>query len=378
MASSGTTEPLSVEIIQDWAQIETLVPQWRKLLERSSANSIFLTPEWVMAWRGAMQGLNIQPVVVLVANACSEMVGLALYHLSTQRLFSLLPYRVLRPMSDYASGAVYHDVMADPAAAPQIYDKVLDALAGFDCDAVWLPHVAHWTGARDRFEAAAQKAGFDIIERSGEFSCIELPATYSDYEQMLSASTRKDLRRTSTRLFERESASIKDCANCPTFPAAFESYVEMNTRRWKAIAQAGVFERKPREADFYRLFAPVALQRGWLRFLQLETGDKAVAMEIGYRYGDRYYAVQGSYDVDGPPGAGKVLLLEMLKQELNSGAREFDLLSGTAAYKDRYAAGGRPISEFFLLKRSTKNLPLRVGRPWPRGRYLDFTKPPGI
>ncbi len=378
MASSGRTEPLTVEILQDWARIEILVPQWRALLERSSANSIFLTPEWVMAWRGAMQGLNIRPVVVQVTNVRNELVGLALHHLSTQRLFDLLPYQVVRPMSDYASGAVYHDVIADPAAAPQIYDKVLSALAGYACDAVWLPHVAHWTGARDRFNAAAQHAGFDIVERVGEFFCIDLPAAFSDYEQMLSASTRKDLRRTSNRLFEREGASIRDCANCRVLAEAFEDYVAMNTRRWKAIAHAGVFERKPREADFYRLFAPVALQRGWLRFLQVESGGKAVAMEIGYRYGDQYYAVQGSYDVDGPPGAGKVLLLEMVKQELECGTRQFDLLSGTAAYKERYAAGARPVSEFFLLKRSIKTLPLRAGRPWPRGRFLDFTKPPGI
>ncbi len=374
--SSATPTLHPVQIVQDWEQIEALVPQWRVLLARSSANSIFLTPEWVMAWRDAMQGLNIRPVVVVVTNDQNQLAGLGLYYVSTQRLFGFLPYQVVRPMSDYASGAVYHDVVADPSSSSQLYDKVLDALAEFACDAVWLPHVAHWTGARDRIEVASRQAGFEIIEKTSEFFCIDLPPVYADYEQALSASTRKDLRRTSKRLFEAEHAKVVDCGNVSVLPQALETYVDMNTRRWNAIGQAGVFVRKPREADFYRRFSAVALARGWLRFLQLEIDGKAVAMEIGYRYGDQYYALQGSYDVDGPPGTGKVLLLEMLKRELSGGARQFDLLSGDASYKHRYGAAGRPVSEFFLMKRTIKTLPLRVGRFWPRGRFLDFAKQP--
>lgn len=377
VVSSATSTLHRVTLVQDWEEIEALVPQWRALLERSSANSIFLTPEWVMAWRDAMQGLNIDPVVVVVTNDQDQIAGLGLYYVSTQHLFGLLSYQVVRPMSDYASGAVYHDVISDPVSSTQVYDKVMDALAEFPCDAVWLPHVAHWTGARDRIEVAARQAGFEIIEKSSEFFCIDLPPVYAHYEEVLSASTRKDLRRTSKRLFDAEQAKIVDCENDSVLPQALETYVDMNTRRWNAIAQAGVFVRKPREAVFYRRFCAVALARGWLRFLQMEIDGKAVAMEIGFRYGDQYYALQGSYDVDGPPGTGKVLLLEMLKREQSGGARQFDLLSGDASYKHRYGAAGRPVSEFFLLKRTLKTLPLRVGRFWPRGRFLDFTRTPG-
>jgi len=371
------SRPLAVQIVQDWAQVEALIPRWQALLDRSSANSIFLTPDWVMAWRYAMQGLNIRPVVVVVTDDRDELAGLALYHLSTQRLFRLMPYEVVRPMSDYATGAVYHDVIADPLVAPRVYQAVLTALAEFPCDAVWLPHVAHWTQARERFETAARQADFDVVEKRSEFFCIDLPPDFADYEKSLSTSTRKDLRRTSKRLFEGEQASIVNNANESRLAQAVEVYVDMNTRRWQAIGQAGVFVRKPREADFYRRFTAVALARGWLRFLQMEIGGKVVAMEIGFHYNDRYFAMQGSYEVNGPSGTGKTLLVEMLKRELNEGAREFDLLSGDASYKQRCGASERAVSDFFLLKRSIKTLPLRVAKFWPRGRYLDFTRPPG-
>lgn len=374
---SEPTRLLAVQIAEDWAQIEALIPRWQVLLEQSSANSIFLTPDWVMTWRHAMQGLNIHPLVVVVTDDRQELVGLALYHVSTQRLFGLVPYEVVRPMSDYATGAVYHDVIADPLLAPRVYQAVLTALADFPCDAVWLPHTAHWTGARDRFETAARQADFVVVERRSEFFCIDLPPDFADYEKSLSASTRKDLRRTSKRLLEGEQAKIVDNENESRLPQAVDTFIDMNTRRWQAIGQPGVFVRKPREADFYRRFTEVALKRGWLRFLQMEIGGKAVAMEIGFHYNDRYYAMQGSYEVHGPSGTGKTLLLEMLKRELNEGARQFDLLSGDGPYKQRYGAGGRPVSDFFLLKRSIKTLPLRVARFWPRGRYLDFTRPPG-
>ena len=374
---SEPTRLLAVQIAEDWAQIEALIPRWQALLDRSSANSIFLTPDWVMAWRYAMQGLNIHPLVVVVTDDREELVGLALYHVSTQRLFGLVPYEVVRPMSDYATGAVYHDVIADPLLAPRVYQAVLTALASFPCDAVWLPHIAHWTQARDRFETAARQADFVVVERFSEFFCIDLPSDFSDYEKGLSPSTRKDLRRTSKRLFEGEQASITNNDNESRLAQAVETYVDMNTRRWQAIGEAGVFVRKPREADFYRRFTAVALARGWLRFLQMEIGGKVVAMEIGFHYNERYFAMQGSYEVHGPSGTGKTLLHEMLRREMSEGAREFDLLSGDASYKQRCGASGRPVSDFFLLKRSIKTLPLRVVRFWPRGRYLDFTKPPG-
>ena len=366
---------LSVEVIRDWSRLEALVPRWRELLRRSSADSIFMTPEWIMAWRNAMQGLNVQPTVIHVTDQDQKTVGLALFYVSRQLLCNVVPYRVLRPMADYASGAVYHDVIADPAVAASVYARTFDALYAQSCDAVWIPQVAHWTGARENIVRAAAEAGFSVGERQNEFYCIDLPPSLAEYELRLTASMRKDLRRSTRKLFEQVGASVSECTSLQELDQRLDALIELNTKRWLATQQGGVFQRKPREADFYRHFVPMASQNGWLRLLRMDVDGKTVAMEIGYRYGDQYYAVQGSFDVAGPSGAGKVLLLETLKRELDAGTRAFDLLSGDESYKQRYAANGRPVSEFFLLRPSLKTLPLRLGRFWPRGRYLDFARP---
>jgi hypothetical protein len=70
---------------------------------------------------------------------------------------------------------------------------------------------------------------------------------------------------------------------------------------------AGAFGRKPVEADFYRRFAPVALERGWLRLYALKAGGRIRAMQIGYRYGDAFLALQDGFDPEFVAGVGNVL-----------------------------------------------------------------------
>lgn len=370
--------PLRAVILDDWASVEALADEWRTLLESSAANSVFLTPEWILSWREAMQGAAVKPAVVTVRNAHQRLLGLGLFYIATQHLFTVIPYRVLRTMGDHASGGVYPDIIADPCCADDVCSLVASSISQLPIDAFWLPHISGETGARERVRKLASHAGWHVEEREEEFYCIDLPASFDDYEKTLSSATRKDLRRAARKLIDDDGANLRSCEELAELDAMLDTLIAMNTKRWKGTAGGGVFQRKPREAAFYRTFTKKALARGWLRFMQLNADGTPAALEIGYRYGDRYYALQGCYDLEGPPGTGKVLLVQMLKRIIEEGARKFDLLSGDFSYKQRYGADVTPMSEFFLSRRSLRTLPLRLLGFWPRGRYMDFRKIPGI
>ncbi len=366
---------MSTNVLREWQEVEALAERWSALLERSHANSIFLTPEWIFAWRKAMQGIDLEPVVVVVEASDGELLGVAPFYLGVQYLVNAVPYRVLRVMGDFPTGSVYSDVIACPEQEQAVYEQVMAELVRFPCDGLWVPHVAPWTGASERLEQAAQRNGFSVDIRDSEFYVIDLPDTFEAYEMTLSKSTRKDFRRASRKLLNDAGAQVHVCKQQDEVGPMLDDLIRLNTARWADTERRGVFERKPREAAFYKHFAPVALAKGWLRLLTLELDGVAYAAEYGYRYNDRYFSLQTGYDREGPPGVGKVLLNQMLKRELESGAKQFDLLVGDASYKSSYGARERHCHEFFLLQPSIKTLPLRVGKVWPRGRYLDMTYP---
>ena len=366
---------LSVRLLTSWPEVDAIRGDWQQLLHASDANCLFLTPEWIDAWRQAMTGMEIVPCVVQVSNGAGETVGIAPFYVARQFLLGALPLRVLRIMGDFPTGAVYGTVIAHPACSAQVHELAFRVLSAQPVDAVWMPHVATWNGTADAVRQAASGAGFKVMERSSTLYHMNLPETYEAYEQTLSKSTRKDFRRSRRKLLEQSGGVIRHCGSSGTLPEFLHQLIELNARRWRGEARKGVFERKPREAAFYRAFTPVALERGWLRLAQLDVEGEPVASEIGYVYGDTYFAMQAGLDLEGPPGSGKVLLNDMLRTVIEQGVRQFDFMTGDASYKSRYAASTRETAEFFLVSGSLRALPLRSGRFWPRGRFLDFTEP---
>lgn len=65
---------MKVEIIRNWQGFCALQPEWNGLLERSRARSIFLTWEWIQAWREAINDA-VSPYVIVVRNESGVLVG---------------------------------------------------------------------------------------------------------------------------------------------------------------------------------------------------------------------------------------------------------------------------------------------------------------
>jgi CelD/BcsL family acetyltransferase involved in cellulose biosynthesis len=365
----------STRVLKTWEEVEGIYAHWSALLASSRANAIFLTPEWVAAWRGAMRGIDIAPRVIVVEHPQDGIVGVAPFYLGRAHLLDRVPYRFLRVMGDYASGSVYSDIIAATSHQKAVETQVFDAVQRIACDGVWMPHVRPWTGAAQALRDAATAAGMHVEERLTEFYVFDLPDTLEAYEARLSKSTRKDFRRARRKLIEDGSAEVRTCARPEDVQCMLGDLFHLSALRWEGSDEIGVFQRKPQEAEFYRLFAPQAQRRGWLRLLTLNVDGRAVAAEYGYRYGGSYVALQAGYDVSGPPGSGKVLLNQMISQEIDAGTAVFDLLVGDASYKSSYGAEERHCRELFMLKKNINTLPLRLGHVWPRGRYLAMTHP---
>ena len=361
-------------LLRSWREVEDLWPEWRALLPLTRADSIFLTPEWVQAWRGAMSGVELAPRVAAARASDGTLVGIAPFYRISERLAGVVPLDVLRVLGDYPGGAVYGDLIVHPSHDGAA-DALFAALLADRADAIWMPHTATWNGAAAQLRTLAKRHGQHISTRQHALYHFSLPDTYEAFEGALSKSTRKDFRRAARKLLDSGLTELARCESAAQVDGFVERLIDLNTRRWAGEKREGVFVRKPKEAEFYRLFAPIAQERGWLQFLELFHEGDVLATEVGYVYGNTYYCMQAGVDPNGPGGAGKVLLNEMIRCQIESGVAEFDFMTGDADYKKRYAASERTTEDLFIVRPSLKTLPIRVAGIWPRGRYLDFNDP---
>jgi hypothetical protein len=147
------------QILDNWAAVNALAPEWNALLERSRANTIFLTWEWIAAWRETA-GRDAQPFVVALRDDEGALVGIAPFYRTTLSLMGVMPFSALRILGDYPTGAEYGDWIVRTDREAEATAALSQALAGagraWDC--IWMPKVSGWTGASDALAKATAVA----------------------------------------------------------------------------------------------------------------------------------------------------------------------------------------------------------------------------
>lgn len=362
---------MKAEIIDDWDGLPPLEEGWDDLLRRSRSDCIFLTWEWIQAWR-AVVGDAVRPFVVVVRNGDEGLAGIAPLYTTRSILGRVLPYRTLRVLGDDQSGSEYQDwILREDReeAAAQAIGQALAAQGGrWDC--LWVPRVAGWTGARERILTACAREGFFCRERARQFSGFDLPSDYATYLRTLSGNTRSTIQRRTKQVFGSGEATFEQCRSEGERAAYLEALFELNHRRWSAAGQAGTFVRKPLEARFYREFTRSALERGWLRLWAIRTAGEFKAVQIGYVYRRTFHQLQEGFDPAGPSGIGNVLRARVIEECIKEGVRSYDFLGEHTEHKRRWAAVPRTGYDLFVGRRSLKTAIVFGAGVWPTGRYL--------
>jgi CelD/BcsL family acetyltransferase involved in cellulose biosynthesis len=374
--TAAAVSAVRVEFLENWTDVAAIEREWNALLRESSADSIFLTWEWVRCWADVV-GPGIRPFVVTARNSRGDLVGVVPFYRATYRLRGVVPYRVLRVMADYPTGSDYPDWIVrrdcDEAVTTAIV-KALDSGRGWDC--IWMPSMAGWTGSFERIVAACRARGLRCQIRPCDFAFFELPSDKEAYFRSLSKNKRQQLRAELKRL-KLSTVDISRCDTDDQVPGFLEALFDLHERRWGEKGDAGTFKRKPSEAVFYRRFVPVALRKGWLRFYGLRDGGEFKAIQIGYVYRGVYHQLQEGFDPEYQKGAGNVLRAKVIEACIDEGINAYDFLGEMTEHKRRWQAQARAGHDLFISRPTAKNLLLSKGGVWPTGRFLRQVSPPG-
>ena len=362
---------MQAEIIREWSRLPALAAEWNTLLRQSGADTVFLTWEWVKSWADVV-GQNHTPLVIVVRDPAGSLCGLAPLYLTRYWLVRAWPYRILRIMADRATGAEYPDFIVRKDCEREAMRCIVDCLKAIrrQWDCLWLPNVSGWTGARQRAGAASELGGFYSHSRTARFAHIELPASIEAYERSLSDNRRKQFRAQRSKILGKGRATVTRCASLAELPSYLQALFDLHNARRKLLGEEGTFSRQPDETRFYQEFAPKALAAGWLWLFALRDRGVIKAVQLGYVYNNVFNQMQEGFDPEYTAGAGNVLRLEVIRECIARGVRDYDFLGGYTEHKRRWMAQLRHGEDFFIGRASLANRVIFLGKVWPTGRYL--------
>jgi CelD/BcsL family acetyltransferase involved in cellulose biosynthesis len=369
-----SASPTRVEVIEDWAAIEALSTEWNGLLRESAADTVFLTWEWIRCWADVVGG-GIRPLVVCVRDARGALVGLAPMYRAKLRLFRTVPYRVLRVMGDFPTGADYPDWIIRRDAGEAVRAAIVQALAargGWDC--IWMSNMAGWTGSFDAIVAASRARGLHCHTRPRDFAWFELPPVKETYFRSLSKNKRQQLKAETKRIMERPTVEVLRCESEEHIPMFLEALFELHHRRWQLKGEAGAFREQPLEEGFYRRFTRVAHRNGWLRLYGLREGGDFKAVQIGYVYRQVFHQLQEGFDPDYLKGAGNLLRARLIEDCIDEGVQAYDFLGEMSEHKRRWLSRERTGHDLLIGRTRLKNIPLFRGF-WPSCRFMRQVSP---
>jgi CelD/BcsL family acetyltransferase involved in cellulose biosynthesis len=172
--------------------------------------------------------------------------------------------------------------------------------------------------------------------------------TWESFLAARSRNFRSQVRRKERALVGGHCAKIRATATREEVGADVAAFFRLHAARWDE-REGGSRLTSPTVHAFHSDFAAAALARGWLRMSFLEVDGVAVAALYGWRIGGRYAYFQTGFDPAwADRSVGLVLMAHTVREAIEEGAEEYDLLLGGETYKARFATDERPIETVVL------------------------------
>jgi CelD/BcsL family acetyltransferase involved in cellulose biosynthesis len=366
---------MEVSAVTTRTELEVLASEWNDLLQASSADTIFLTWEYISAWLDAVAP-QAELHVLTVRNGRGELVGIAPFYRRRIHLRGTLAYRCLCILGGHASPAEYLDLIVRRDQEKPVLDALGAALArSGDWDCIWIPRVAGWTGASERLDALARGVGSHVWRREKPFSALELPSAVDQYLPLLSSSTRYVLRRGTRQLAEAGAVTFEHCRSRDRLSLFIDELERLHQKHWQSVGESGGFRRHPSFRALVETICDRVIDKGWISFTGIRVNDICVAVQFGLAYHGTFSAIQEGFDPDFTKvteGIGNVLRCRTIQACIDVGLTCYEFLGGEGWHKQRWGAQVRQGFDLFIHRRTIKTLPLRARPVWPTGRHMSW------
>jgi len=319
--------------VADWLGNEA---GWNRLLERSRADPLFLSWEWLTHWWQCFAAELAATPEILAFYRGADLVGVVPLYRRRLIRAGMLPASSIQPIGlawrdPAAVMSEYLDVVAAEADAQTVRRACARALLE---EATWTEWVIGFTAsARQWCEAFArrepgQRQYVRDLDRSASYQA-DLSQGFANYLRALGRSTRRSVWGLRRRL--TESAQVRfETVGRDEVEEAFADLNRLHELRWKKIAYAGA------RLAFHTGLAKELAVRGELAISRLRIGGEVVSVLYDIRKGGCQYNISMGFD----PAFNRKLSIALLHlgyaMEMAAESRvvTYDLLAGRGQRSD--------------------------------------------
>jgi len=350
---------LSVSTIADWQGLLQLRPAWNALLDESGVEHPFLSHEWMRSWWecfGAGRALH-----VLVVKEGERPIAIVPLMRSQGRLYGSPVRRLEFIANDHTQRC---DVIAG-GRRQEAYGAIWTALLAQKAlwDVLVLSHLPAGSPTFAALTTLAQGSGYLTgVWHSAEAPFIPIEGSWGNYFQKLSPKLRANLRRRAKRLEQLGEVRMEVVDSGPDVAGALEEGLRIEAAGWKGRAGTAVAADEATHR-FYSMLARRAARRGWLRLHFLRAGDRRIAFDFSLSCAGKTYLLKPAYDPEfAACSPYSQLLVRVLQDHFDRGAKEFDFLGREDPWKLDWATRTRSQAWLFVMPDSWRMRLLRVAK----------------
>lgn len=350
---------ITIDVIESRDGFNALRGRWDALLEQSGRASVFLTWAWLDLWLKHYGG-DCRLFVVAGTDEHGELVAIAPLMVRPARLNGLAARSVEFIGSGEETTPDHLRFFAVPGARDEFARLVFDCLRRRR--STWDLARLRDTDEDEDLRALVRGAGTSRQDVAGSqldrCPYITLPKAWDEYLSGLSHRTRYNIRTFERNLREKAGAVYCVVKMPEELEPALRALEGLHRRRMedKRLSGASLDER------FWRFHAEAArmlLSQGRLLLGMLTIGGTIIACNYSFIYGGVVSYYQSGLDPTYKQhSAGFVLTALMVREAIERGMAEFDLLRGDEPYK------------FRLTKQARENRTLYVWNDTARGGAL--------
>ena len=305
----------------------SLASYWSSSTNQLKWDSVFVVPAWLEAWWRVFQPAT--ELYLCAIRQESDIIGIA-------------PLQIKEKEASFIGNpdvCDYMDFMIAPGKERDFFGVLLDDLKQ--------QNITHLDLAHLRADSTAFTVLLNIAEeRHCGTTChedavsleMDLPPTFDEYLENLSAKQRHEVRRKLRRLSESGNIDYRCIPVSEDGTDLLNTFLKLFALSWEGKASF----MTPRMESFFRAIADAMAALGLLRFGTLEVDTVPAAMIMGFDYNDTMYLYNSAYDPEySYLSVGILSKVLCIKESIQRGMKKWDFLKGGEPYK--YHLGGREI-----------------------------------
>jgi hypothetical protein len=333
VSSIETSEEWSMMYARSIEEIESIRPIWERMQRNESQPIPNADIDRYITIIKASGG-DVRPYV-MIAEHDGQPAVVVVSRLERRPVELKLGYKILLRPKLRCLTVVYGGILGQPGN--ELCFLVINALKKeLRHDGIDMVYFHHLRTDSDMYEFVRGMPGVltrGYLPRMEKHWEISIPGKMDDFYQRFSGKRRSELKRYIRKLERAHSVQVTSCHQEDDLDHAIKQMEEISKKTYQSGMGAGFVDN-----ELTRNLLHLAATKNWLKVHILFVDDNPTAFQVGFKYGNTYFADQIGYD----PAwkhfrVGTVLLLKVIEELcVDPSVNKFDFGFGDADYKQLF------------------------------------------